>query len=132
MDGYAGAPIPEHRRLTLIGESYGNDRGRLFPAQTLDHGARRGEDGRPDDLGVVLHPARGRIDLLKGLLFGGNQGAVRGKRDCTTGAGALVDGQQNSAGRRFLGLVAHTLFPLEGAAMLLLSMREPAAPRRWM
>ena len=93
VDGNTGAPIPQQRGLALVGDSKGGHRAPLL-AQASESFAGGGKCRGPDHLGVVLHPAGFRVDLLEGLLLEREDGARGGKADGAAGAGALVDGQQ--------------------------------------
>ena len=74
-------PVPEHRRLALVGES---DGGHGLPGQRLAAGGQR---RLPDLLRLVLHPARPREVLRELLVAAGDHAA------------ALVDDQSRHTGR---------------------------------
>ncbi len=66
-DGPAGLPVPEDRRLALVGHAH---RRQIAGRQRCPGQGRAGrfQLRRPDRLGVVFHDARGRQDLRKLLL----------------------------------------------------------------
>ena len=82
--------IPNDRGLALVGDPDGRDVGRAQFAvrQRFAHDCLR---TAPDFLGVVLHPARLRIDLLVLLLGGGNDSPVPVEHDEAGARGALVN-----------------------------------------
>ena len=66
-DGLAGFPVPQHGRLTLVGDP---DRRQVGGAKfaLLERLRNHILRGPPDFLGIVLHPPRLRINLLVLLL----------------------------------------------------------------
>ena len=67
-------PVPQHRRLPLVGDAQRGDRPR-GPVQGL---AARRESSLPDVLRQVLHPAGPRVVLREFLVAAGCHGALRG------------------------------------------------------
>ena len=59
VDGPAAAPVPDDGRLALIRQADGREVGRLDPGSG-ESVFRRAEDGLPELLRLVLHPARTR------------------------------------------------------------------------
>ena len=89
----AARAVPEQRRLTLVGDADGGGErvaGRL--AQHLDAGL-------PDLFRVVLDPAGRRVDLAKLALGRPERRARAVEQDRAGGRGALVEGEQERAGR---------------------------------
>ena len=91
-DGPAGLPVPEDRRLALVGHAHrrqvaGRER---RPGQGR---AGRFQLRRPDRLGVVFHDARRRQDLRELLLGGGDDPAGMIENDRPAGRGALIEGE---------------------------------------
>src|SRR5690606_4717485 len=93
VDGPAGGPVPEHRRLALVrqpeaGEIGGVEAG---PSQGV---AGDGELGVEDLAGVVLDPAGAGVVLRERLLGDGHDGAVGVEDEGAAGGGALVEGEE--------------------------------------
>src|SRR6185312_14363069 len=96
VDRGARAAIPDDRGLALVGDSNRGD-AVSNPAQPPQHGARARKNRGPDDLRVVLHPARGWVDRLEGLLLR-RQDLARGREGHGTArARALIDGEEDVA-----------------------------------
>ena len=84
--GLACVPVPEKRGLPLVGDADGG----YLPCGHPGHGhALRGHRqlGRPDFLGVVLHPARLGVNLCK-FLLGHTADSSRSIEQNTTGTGS--------------------------------------------
>ena len=87
-----GMPVPEHRRLALIGDT---DRGQVVCRQprTSDGLARDCQLRRPDGLRIVLDVPGWKKYLGEFLLCGGSNASVSSKYDRSTGGRALVQGK---------------------------------------
>ena len=92
VKGFAAGPVPQYRRLPLVGQADGLNllRPQAGPAQGL---LADGHRVRPDDLGVLFHPAVGWIELGQLLLSLGQGPPLAVKDDGPAGGGALVNGQ---------------------------------------
>ena len=92
VDGLAGRALPEHGRLTLVGDSDGGDAGGADAC--LGDGCRdSGLDAGPDGLGRMLHPARLGEDLGEfPIRRGEHLEACVEQHGCGAG-GALIDGE---------------------------------------
>ena len=96
VDRLAGRPVPDNRRLALVGDADGSNFGGGQPG-LLEGGLHRPKAGRPDLLGHVLDPARrrkmlGKLHLAQAddlLQIVEDDGAARGR--------ALVDGEDIAA-----------------------------------
>ncbi len=82
--------VPEHRRLALVGDP---DRGQVGPGQARLVERRPGNrlDVVPDLRGVVLHPARTRVDLPVLAMVLRDDPAVDIEDDAAGGGRTLVD-----------------------------------------
>jgi hypothetical protein len=86
----AGVAVPEHRRLALIRDA---DRRELAGPNAAAR-ERLADDGfrvAPNFRGVVLDPARLRIDLLMLALGDGDDSALLVEHHEATARGALID-----------------------------------------
>ena len=93
VDRPAGRPVPDDRRLALIGDPDRRDVLRAGPR--FRHGGAHGrERARPDLLRIVLDQARRRIVLGEFLLGGGDRRQGRVEQDRARRGGALVDGEE--------------------------------------
>src|SRR6185436_1358313 len=94
-DGLAGVLVPEHRRLTLVGDA---DRLHVARggARLLQAVLRDLQLARPDGFGVVLDVARLRIDLRELLLRGRDGRAVVAEQDRAARGRALVEGEDEA------------------------------------
>jgi hypothetical protein len=81
-------PVPDHRRLPLVGDADAGDAGR--PVQGL---AARGQGGLPDLLGDVLDPAGPRVVLRELGVAAGGDGAVRRDHQGGDARRAGIDGE---------------------------------------
>ena len=104
VDRLAGAPVPEHAGLALVGDADGGDVAGAEPGggQRL---ARRLDRRAPDVLGIVLHPAVGREVLGELALGEAEDRQVRAEHDGAARRGALID-RQDAAG------LAHASSPI--------------------
>ncbi len=103
VDGPAGGALPHHRRLSLIGDADGGDLGPVDPggAKRLAGGILH---GGPDPLGVVLDPARPG-EMLRQLGIPARAHRALGIHHEGGGArGALVQREDEAAGRAHRGL----------------------------
>ena len=85
--------VPEQHRLALVGDA---DGGRQGVAGRL---AQHRDAGLPDLFRVVLHPAGRRVDLAKLALGHPERRAGDVEQDRAGRGGALVEGEQERAGR---------------------------------
>ncbi len=92
VDGPAARPVPDHRRLALVGDADGGDLARRG-AGLVERLAAGRERRLPQVLRLVLHPARGREVLRELALRHGGDGGVGPEEDGPRGGGALVDGE---------------------------------------
>ncbi len=92
MNGNAGAAIPDHRGLALVGDADGGDPGGAH-AGSSERFARRRERIAPDILRVVLHPAGRRIMLLELTLRDGDVLRRVVEHDAARRGRALIDGE---------------------------------------
>ena len=92
VDRLAGAAVPHHRGLALVGDADAGQR--LGVELGLGERAAADLDRRPPDLlGVVLDPAGFRKDLRQLFLRAGHRPAGGVEHDGTSAGGALVDGE---------------------------------------
>ena len=106
MDRRAARPLPDQRRLALIGDADGGDV-RDVDAGPRDRRAAGRDDARPDFFGVVLDMAGRRI-MLRDLLLRARHGQkARIEQDGARRGGALIDRQHVFLSHRPLALVAH-------------------------
>jgi hypothetical protein len=96
---HAVALVPENRGFALIGDADGGDAGPQL-VQSAQHLSGRRKHRGPNHFGVVLHPAGRRVNLLEGLLFGGNRLAGGGERHCPARTGSLINCEQHIIGHR--------------------------------
>ena len=92
MHGAAGDAIPHHRGLALVGDADGGDvaRGKTGNPHRFAAGRKR---RRPDVVGLVLDPARGREMLREFQLRLRRDRHVIAKDDRARRRGALIDGE---------------------------------------
>ena len=89
----AARAVPEQHRLALVGDPYGSRQG------VAGRLAQHRDAGLPDLFRVVLHPAGRRVDLAKLALGHPERGAGDVEQDRAGRGGALVEGEQERAGR---------------------------------
>ena len=95
VQGLAGAGVPRHHGLALVGDP---DAAERRPARRLVRFARHRPGDLPDLVRVVLHPA-GAGEVLPELAVGAARRAARLVEDDGGGpGGALVDREDHSAG----------------------------------
>ena len=85
--------IPDDSRFTLVRDADRRYAGGIHAGPVHGSAGYRSH-GRPDRLGIVLDPARSRVDLRKLLLFACNDVRVLVVDDGTAAAGALVNCKQ--------------------------------------
>ena len=88
--GPAGLPVPDDRRLALVGDADGGDRPAGDRREDLLDGP---VDAPPDLLGIVLDPAGPGEILGEFLVGGGDRPAALVEDDGPAAGRALVDGQ---------------------------------------
>ena len=95
MDGLSGCPVPDERRLALVGDA---DRGDRVPADAgrLEGALERAADALPDFFGFVLDPAWHRV-MLGELAGGAPERAALDVHDENRASGRpLIDGEKVS------------------------------------
>ena len=94
VDGTTRGPIPNDRRLPLVGDP---DRGDRAPGGVAprERGARGGDGGRPDLVGIVLDPARARVVLREFRVAAGGHPALRVHAERGRARGALIEGENH-------------------------------------
>src|SRR6266446_5013800 len=132
MERRAGGAVPDDRRLALVGDADGGEvvSGDARRAQRLP---RRALDGRPEVLGIVLHPARPRIVLRDFRVAARAHGAFGVDDECRRAGRPLVE-REHEAGRHRSGRLSYGLLKEAGAMRLvrrrlvtLLLLAVPAA-----
>jgi len=93
VDRHAGAAVPQHRGLALVGDA---QRGDVVGLQAGfgEHLARGVELAAPDLARVVLDPAGLGIDLAEFALRHRDEVALRVEDDAARAGGSLVEGEQ--------------------------------------
>ena len=95
VDGPARAPIPDDAGLALVGDADGGDVACL-QLRSCERLAGRFDGRAPDVLGIVLHPARGRIVLGELALREPQDAQIGAEHDGAARGGALIDRQHRA------------------------------------
>jgi hypothetical protein len=92
VDGGSGATVPDHDGFALVGHGESRD-GRGSAAGAFDDLEQHRELRLPENLGIVLDPARLRIDLGKFALGGGDGAEFAVEQQRARTGRALVEGE---------------------------------------
>ncbi len=107
IDGFAAAPVPDQRRLSLIGDAERDD---IALRRLGDRPAQGFEGGAPYVFGIVLDPSRARVELRKLLLRDGERRGVGAEHHGAGRSRSLIDDEdmrRHGVAPRFRRFFAH-------------------------
>ena len=95
MNCLAGGAVPDHRRLALVCDPYGDGKAAAGPC-FFNHRAGDVDGGLPDCFGIMFNPSIIREDLRELCRLLGQDSAGLIEQDGTRAGGSLVDGNDGT------------------------------------